>query len=255
MFKVGLKLFSTNTDFYFEDAKRLFEQQLFDYIELYIVPGTLECLKKWRQSAIPFIIHAAHSVHGFNLADESKESSNRLVYKEVKAFADALDARFIIFHGGIDGSIEETARQLKDFDEPRALIENKPMRPLTIATQAKECRGFDAVEIKYVMDETKCGFCLDFGHAICAANALKQEPYSYAKAFCSLNPKVYHLSDILDMSSVYDTHLHLGKGVLNIPRLLTQVPRESYLTIETEKTYSNTLNDFVEDIKWLTCIT
>ena len=123
-YKLGLKLWSVNTDYYYEEAKKLYSQDVFDYIELYVVPHSLDTLLKWKELNIPFIIHAPHFAHGFNLAKKEKEGSNLEIYKEVKQFADELNAQFIIFHGGIDGDIKETARQLASFNEPRALIES-----------------------------------------------------------------------------------------------------------------------------------
>ena len=125
-YKCGLKLWSINTDSYYEEAKKLYQEGVFDYIELYVVPGSLDSLPKWKVLNIPFIIHAPHFAHVFNLAKKEKEKSNLEIYKEVKQFADELNAPFIIFHGGIDGDINETARQLANFNESRALIENKP---------------------------------------------------------------------------------------------------------------------------------
>ena len=48
MYKLGLKLWSINTGFYYEEAKKLYAQGIFDYIELYVVPDTLDTLPKWK---------------------------------------------------------------------------------------------------------------------------------------------------------------------------------------------------------------
>lgn len=253
-FKCGLKLFSINTDTYWYEAKKLFDKEVYDYIELYYVPGTLDTVSAWKKLQIPYIIHHAHSGHGVNLADNRKRETNRMIFEETQRVADTLDAPYIIFHGGIGGFVEETINQLASFRECRTIIENKPRLPLSGSAKGDSCRGATPQEIALIMKEVQCGFCLDFCHAFCAANSLKQEPYSYIETFCSLNPKVYHLSDMLDMSSEKDTHLHLGKGCLDISRLLTHVSSESYLTIETEKDYSHKLDDFIEDMTCLTTI-
>ena len=111
MYKLGLKLWSVNTDSYYDEAIRLYHDGVFDYIELYVVPNTLHTLEKWAKIAIPFIIHCPHFMHGFNLAKAEKKESNFAIYREVKQFADELRAKYIIFHGGMDGDIRETARQ------------------------------------------------------------------------------------------------------------------------------------------------
>jgi len=246
MQKFGLKLWSTNTDFYYEEAKKLHAQGWFDYVELYVVPGTLETLAQWAKLDIPFTIHAPHFAHGFNLAKKEKEQSNLKIYNEVKAFADELNPDYIIFHGGIDGCIKETARQLAAFNEPRALIENKPFKAIPNKMGGEFCRGYNPEEIKFVIDKAGCGFCLDFGHATCAGRSLQQD---LLPEFLELKPKMFHITDLED--SEYDSHLHFGAGVLNIKGLLQTLPENAKITIETNKNSKENLDDFIEDIKWL----
>ena len=247
MYKLGLKLWSINTDFYYNEAKKLYAQNLFDYIELYVIPNSTQTIKQWQDINIPFIIHCAHSAHGFNLAKKENEQTNLEIYKETKEFADALNAKYIIFHGGTDGDIKETARQLKAFNEKRAIIENKPYLPLPNKFGAKFCRGYNVDEIKFVMDYAGCGFCLDFGHAICAANALKKEPYSHIYDFMKLKPNMFHLTDNDDMASPYDSHLHLGDGELNLDKIKNVLPSDAIITLETNKNSKENLDDFIVD--------
>ena len=250
--KRGLKLWSPNTGAYLSEARRLFAAGLYDYIELYVIPGAEQDLAAWQAVEIPFIIHAPHFAHGFNLAKAEKEADNRALYGLVKQYADALRAPFIIFHGGIDGSIEETARQLAALDEPRALIENKPYMALPNRMGGTQCRGYNVEEIKCVQDASGCGFCFDFGHAICAANSLEQEPYAYIEHFlANTSPQMYHLTDVDDMASPFDTHRHLGAGKMDIPRLLALVPQGCPITFETDKDSKENLNDFEHDMLWL----
>ena len=49
MYKLGLKLWSINTDVYYEEAKKLYEKKLFDYIELYVVPNSAQTIKKCKK--------------------------------------------------------------------------------------------------------------------------------------------------------------------------------------------------------------
>ncbi|MCR5265679.1 MAG: TIM barrel protein [Cyanobacteria bacterium RUI128] len=255
MYKRGLKLWSVNTDFYYDDAIRLYSLGLYDYIELYVVPDTLDTLFKWKElekrNGIPFIIHNAHFAQGFNLAKQEKAERNRKIYDQTKQFADELDAKYIIFHGGIDGDIKETASQLASFKEPRALIENKPFVALPNRMGGEFCRGYNKDEIKLVMDTAGCGFCLDFGHAICAANSLGVNVYEYCEQFLNLNPNMFHLTDLDDINSPYDSHLHLGAGQLDFNRIFAMIPDESYVTFETVKNSKKDLNDFTEDMEWL----
>lgn len=254
-YKLGLKLWSTNTEGYLREAQRLYALGVYDYIELYIVPNTLDTLDKWSKLKIPFVIHCPHFAHGFNLAKKEKKKSNQKIYKEVKEFADKLSAKYIIFHGGIDGNIEETAQQLSNLKEPRALIENKPYRALPNKMNGTFCRGYNLEEIGYVKEISKCGFCLDIGHAICSANSQKNEPYAYVKSFLELNPDMFHLTDNTDITSEFDSHPHLGTGELDLSKIKKILPVNAIITLETIKDENDKLNDFINDIKIIRNIT
>lgn len=257
MFRIGLKLWSVNTDAYLREAKRLFADGVFSYVELFVVPDTMETLGVWRrlhdEKGIPFVVHNAHAATGFNLADASAEARNREIYAQTRTFADALEARHVIFHGGVDGSVEETARQLKALEEPRALLENKPFVPLPNSVGVKRCRGATAEEVGYVLAEVGCGFCLDVGHAVCAANSQGLEPYAYVEELSRLfSPAMFHLSDVVDMSSPYDAHPHLGGGSLDIARLKRTVfPPDAEISIETVKDSPADLDDFIQDARYV----
>ena len=243
----GLKLWSVNTDACRIEAQRLFDRGVFDYVELYVLPDSLDRLSRWKALKTPYIIHCAHSAHGFNLADRRQAELNRRIYEQSERYADELNAPYIIFHGGCDGAIEETARQLAAFHESRALIENKPRMPLPEVSAAKECRGYSVEELQTVLGVAGCGFCLDFGHAVCAANSMRREPYSYIRELFRLSPKIVHLSDVADMRSEYDDHPNLGTGQLDIAELLRLLPEGSPVTIETDKPSFESLERFEEE--------
>ena len=249
-YRIGLKLWSTNIGAYFQEAQRLYRRGIYDYIELYVVPNTLETLPLWQQLKIPYIIHNPHSAQGFNLADKSKMGSNRSIYEQSKQFADALKAKYIIFHCGKDGSIEETVTQLSAFNEPRALIENLPVYPLP-NSPFKHCRGATLEELRFAKDVSHCGFCLDFGHAVCSANAQDKEPLAFIQKLMALEPQMFHLSDLKDVHSVYDSHSHLGMGTLDISALTKKIlPPDAIISIETEKNLPQSLQDFADDITY-----
>lgn len=249
--KTGLKLWSTNTGDYYNEAQRLYAKGYFDYIELYVVPDSLDTLEKWHQLKIPFNLHAPHFMSGFNLADHAMALANKITYQQVRMFADRLDAKYIVFHAGMDGNLDETIRQLSAFNESRAVIENTPLRALPNHLGGMFCRGSSPEEIRQIMQKTGCGFCLDFGHAICAANSNQRDGYAYIADFCKLHPTCFHLSDTTDITSEYDMHLHLGHGVLDIRSILKQVRPLDWLTIETDKCDEKSLMDFEGDVEWL----
>ena len=248
MYHKGLKLHSTNVDNYCVEIKKLYEQRIFDYIELFAIPNNLETIEKWKKFDIPYIIHAPYFSYGFNLADKEKYLQNSKTYKEVKQFADELNAKYIIFHGGVDGCVDETIRQLNLFNEQRALIENKPYVAYEYLGEDHFCIGYCPEEIAKIKQETGCGFVLDFGHAICSANSQKKDIYNYCNEFNLLKPEMYHLTDSKDITSQYDDHSHLGKGSMNSEIITKMIADNSIITIETKKDYPNSLKDFVEDI-------
>ena len=249
MNKIGLKLWNINTDYYYDEAVKLYNNNIFDYIELYIVPGHLDLINKWKGIGIPFDIHAPHFAHNMNLSKVEFEKNNYDKYVEVKEYADILNADVIVFHGGINGDYKETARQIRNFSDKRILIENKPSKPLKMEGENK-CIGANIDEIGFIINETNCGLCLDIGHAICASNSFGIDPYLYIQEFIKFNPKRIHLSDI-HIDARFDEHLNYGNGNLDFRRIISMLPKDIRITIETLKSSNDNLNDFVKDADFI----
>ena len=180
-----------------------------------------ETISYWKQFNIPFGIHAPHSMAGLNLANASARNLNKKKIAESIKFADELKAKYIIFHSGTNGMPGEVVNQLKPFADERFLIENKPI----LGIGGIKCVGSVYGDLKLIIDGIGrgTGFCLDFGHAICAANTLKKEPMSFIKELCKLDPRIFHLTDG-DYKSELDSHLHYGKGSFPLRELLEVVP-------------------------------
>ena len=252
MYRIGLKLWSINTKNYLKEAERLYNEGIYDYIELYIVPDSMNTLTEWSNLHIPFIIHNAHFAHGFNLAKKEQQASNRKIFTQTRRFADELKAEYIIFHGGIDGEPEQTAKQLAELNEPRALLENKPFIALPNRMGGNFCRGASYDELKAILEYVGCGFCLDFGHAVCAAVSQNLEPYEFIHKLMSFSPVMFHLSDVMDMTSPYDAHPHLGTGKLDFCKLKSEIlPPRAVISVETDKDLPSRLDDFVHDVEFL----
>jgi hypothetical protein len=49
VFNIGLKLWSTNEN-YIEEAKRLFDNGIYQYIELYVIPNSFEKIDLWKDT-------------------------------------------------------------------------------------------------------------------------------------------------------------------------------------------------------------
>jgi deoxyribonuclease IV len=246
LYKYGLKLWSTNKN-YIEEAVKLFEGGIFDYIELFSVPGSFEDhINLWKSLNIPFIIHAAHFGCGMNLADKDNYSRNMILASEAVKFADELKSDIIIFHSGVNGNIDETIRQLKKINDRRVVIENKPFYGL----KNEKCVGYSPSEIIKIQNETEYGFCLDIGHAICAANAQKKDRILYLKEFIGLKPDMYHLTDG-EYDGIYDMHKHFSEGNYPVGVIFELIPDGSMITNEAKKNSVVNLNDFIIDINYL----
>jgi sugar phosphate isomerase/epimerase len=244
--KIGLKLYSTDTGL-IADAGSVYGRY-FDYIELYIVPGTYSSsIKKWKSTPFPYVIHAPHSFHGVNLARQDFREANRVRINEARRFADDLRAGTIIVHGGHSGSFRETLDQLLSLNDERFALENKPVRGL----YGETCVGSSTAELALALEmgavkET----VLDFVHAGCAALSYGREPMALVKDFLAFNPRVFHLSDG-DPLSEKDTHYNFGKGNLDIPGFAAVIPEEGLVTIEAPRDPERGLESFIEDSKYL----
>ena len=240
--ELGLKLWSTNVDF-IPLARQLHDRGVYRYIELYTVPDTLAAhIGEWKEVPIPFVIHAPHSGHGMNLAQVERSKTNGVLIGETRRFADALKAERIILHPGVGGDIRETARQMAAFEEERFVIENKPYYSIY---DHSICNGYSPQDIRFIKEETGVGFCFDFGHAICAANALKVNRIEWISSFAQMEPVMYHVSDG-DYKGVDDKHLSLGRGDFRLDELVRFVPADAMVTLETEK--DENLRLFQEDV-------
>ena len=77
MFKIGLKLWSTNKN-YVDEARRLYDAGVFDYIELFSVPDSYsEFINTWKSLDIPYVIHGPHYTTGLNFADKKCFEKNK----------------------------------------------------------------------------------------------------------------------------------------------------------------------------------
>lgn len=246
-FKIGFKLYSTDTAL-IPDAAKLLKEAFFDYIELYIIPGSFEnTITKWKGFECPYVIHAPHSFHGINLAKAEMRENNQMHFSEAQIFADSLGADIIIIHGGNNGSFDETIRQIAFLNDSRTTLENKPK----VGFNNERCVGWSPEEFHRASESGVLqGTVLDFGHAVCAANSSDIDPNFIIGEFMAFKPKVFHISDGKH-DSESDVHLNFGKGNFNIKEFLSIVPDDGLLTIETPRAQSRYLNDFIDDVFFL----
>ena len=63
---------------------------------------------------------------------------------------------------------------------------------------------------------------------------------------------MFHLSDVRDAASEFDSHLHLGTGQLDIARIVREaLPPDARVSIETVKDSPDSLDDFRRDVEYL----
>jgi endonuclease IV len=245
--KIGLKLWSVNTDL-IAHAERLHRAGYFQYVELYSVPGTCDkVINQWKKCPVPYVIHCAHSSHGFNLAKKDMWIRNQGIFQETQRFADMLNADAIILHGGHDGDIDEVIRQMAELWDERMFIENKPQ----LGLNNRVCIGWSVQEIQKIRKSAKVsGMCLDFAHAVCAANAAGQDPDELIDGFFSLKPSMFHLSDG-DRHSQKDKHRNFGQGNFEVRKWIAKIPAGARLAIETPMGSGSGLDYFKNDVSYL----
>ena len=171
--------------------------------------------------------------------------TNSVLLREALGYSDALNAERIIVHPGVGGDIQETVRQMTVLRDARFVIENKPYYSIY---DHSICNGHSPQDIRFVMDATGVGFCLDIGHAVCAANALRVDRIELMSSFAQMHPVMYHVSDG-EYDGVDDRHLSLGRGDFRFDELMRFVPRDATVTLETEK--DEYLRLFQDDVSFL----
>lgn len=195
----GLKLWSTNIDL-IDRAIQLIEEHIFEYIELFVVPGS--SINPFTID-VPYTIHAPHEKFGTNIGDRSRKHTTRNILESVK-WADQLNADHIILHAG-HGTMENAQNLLNDISDKRFLIENMPK----VGISDEKMIGYTPEQIKELIENNGMGVCLDFGHAIKASNSLGRDYKEYINTFLEMNPKMFHISDGT-LNKEKDEHLSIG---------------------------------------------
>ncbi len=244
--KFGLKLWSKNYDSVSE-AQRLIEEDIFQYIELMVVPDTE--ISPFQKIKAPYIIHMSHEDLGTNIADKKKKESSQKIIKQCIEWADKLNADYLVLHPGF-GSISDTLEFLEKINDERILVENMPK----IGQNGEKMIGFTPEQIKELMGD-KFGFCLDFSHAIKAAISLKKDYKKYIEDFLKLNPKIFHIYDG-NLNNEKDEHLNIKEGEFDFAFLANCIRgnNSKLVTLETPRTNLNSLKEDLENMEKLKSI-
>ena len=252
--KIGIKQFSNKFDFYKDFLIEYWEKQYFNYAELFVAPNQSDYLPLWyelkNKYGINYTIHAPHFSQGVNLADKELFEHNKEIYKEINLFAKELDAKYMVVHAGMNGSIEEVAKQINLIKPYRIKIENKPyVSPRH--PDSTICRGATVNELQIVMENCGCEFNLDIGHAFCSAVSQNLDQYEYLDEFLKLNPTSYHLSDGIFNDRI-DIHYHLNCGDYDWNKILPKLNNNINWTLETiTKKDTDGFDKIINDIEFL----
>ena len=239
MKKLGVKFYTKDIvcrkDFV-EAGVEAVRNNVFDYMELFAKPDsydeTHQAVADMLQG-INVIIHAPHSAYGLDVGNKDLLAQNRKLLESSQKFADLLDSEIIILHAGAgdkEENLAETINQFNKINDSRLAVENLPY--YCTATQAI-LHGTSAAQIKKIMTETKCKFCFDICHAVCAANSFKRDPLHDLMEYQALNPDMYHLCDNF-WDSDRDAHMHYGEGNYDFQVIVNDVIADNKpITMET----------------------
>jgi endonuclease IV len=237
----GLKLWSTNIDLIVQ-AKELIEDNVFQYIELTPVPGTE--LTPFLGMEIPYVVHVTTERYGLNIADRKKRGYNLKTINDCIAWADELDAMYLILHPGF-GLMDDSMDFLGSVDEKRILIENMPK----VGLGGESMVGCEPEQIKQLMDD-RFGFCLDFGHAVKAAVSLEVDYRELINGFMGLKPSVFHLSDGCSNTEI-DDHKSFGEGDFDLDYMIRVLKKEDRPKVTMETPHSSGLIGDVDNVNYL----
>lgn len=257
MREFGLKLWSKdfikNKEFAISAEKALKDGK-FGYLELFALPDTYDTVKDMVQSAfvgVKTVIHAPHGSQNLNLSDADGFKDNQRKLIDAQKFADLLKAKIIILHPGFamgKHDLEENIRQFQLLNDKRLAVENLP---LLCSSTHKNLVGVTPLEIKQIIDETHCQFCLDFSHAICGANSYQREVYQVLDEFIKLKPDMYHLCDG-NINSIDDAHLHYGEGNYDLKRLVNEyTTHDALITMETGYGIPSSVDPWLDDLAYI----
>ncbi len=234
-------------------AEALWRQRKFDFLELYLpLTARVEDAALWTWCDGEIILHAPHSVGGFNFASASLRNSNRAMLEKLAALVHAMRPLRVVFHPGYDGTESECLRQIealrKEWPELHRvmLLENKPLTAL----DGLLCLGASPVDMRHLLDEAECGFCFDVRHAIAYAANAGLPWLDTVREFAQFIPAICHVADG-NIEEYVDSHLHFGEGNIDWNVVGELLSFDTRVTIECKKDPAANLNDFLEDLAWL----
>ena len=238
--KFGLKLWSINTDL-IDQAVNLIDEEVFDYIELMVIPDSE--IKPFLID-VPYIIHIPHEKFGVDIGDPIAKECTLQMINESIIWADNLNAKYLILHAG-HGSMQYATELLREVSDSRFLIENMPR----VGLGGEVMIGYSPAQIEELIGDSDMGLCLDFGHAVKAAASLGVDYKEYLQGFMELEPRVFHVSDGT-LSEERDEHLGIGDGEYDFGYfdICIQSRLHRFVTLETPRTNQKSASEDVLNI-------
>jgi endonuclease IV len=231
----------------------LWREKCFDFLELYVpydVEPESSALWEWYDGVL--VLHAPHAAGGFNFAKYEMAAGNAGGVARMEALRERMMPGMVVFHPGLDGEIEDLFRQIADLkceypDLHRVmLLENKPR----LGLGGEHCLGSSPEEMRRILAETGCGFCLDVRHAFAYAAWAGLEWRGVIGGFAEIKPRLWHAADG-DVTSHIDSHGHIGEGTMPWEEISEFWNDLSLITIECIKAREKKLKDFLQDIALL----
>lgn len=204
----------------FDKADKFSNSAGFDYFELFINPkvkGEKRAWENWK------VIHAEK--------EDLVKKEGVACGKDAIDLAAKLGSKFVIIHSGVfhkkeTKTLAENISSLVEYAKKQGievLLEN-------LYHLDNKHYASDPDELKHLINETGCGFVLDFSHATYFANQTNRTLCNLLHEFVKLKPKMYHLSDGF-RTDKEDKHLTLGNGDLDIKYFL-KIIKDGMCTLE-----------------------
>jgi endonuclease IV len=220
--RIGLKIWSKNIES-FGMLTHLHGCEQIDFVELYTDSQVPE-FQLQELSGIPIILHARNTIN-------AAETASGLLIEEPSRI---LGTRKVIVHPGFETTNASIERLSKNISHLQAgyevILENVPLHGLDGSTMFLSHPD----EFCSFVRQHRCLTCLDFSHAIIAANNHGLDAMEVVKKLLSLEPAMYHLCDGEYKGST-DRHLGLGEGNFPLRELIGLIPEGSLITLETPK--------------------
>lgn len=246
MFKYGIKIWSTNKD-WFGEVTDLIKQGKADFVEIYLKPNSFDLVDFdiFKQNNINVALHAPHTSHNFDVFSLTQNSLN--IWKnQILKTADYLKSQFIIVHTGVGSDENIFKKESLKIKEKRVLMENMPYKGF-IDLGGVFCFGYSIEQLLFVKS-LGFDFCFDVCHAVASACSQKINSYDFiGECIDILKPKYFHLAGG-NIEDETDKHLDLWEGTFDykfVKEKLVPIAqtRDIFLSFEVPKKGDNLEND------------